>query len=161
MLNNTHCSWNAQKYIFGFVRTQWIFDVSIKWWTISGQKLNFDSKFGSSCKSGCLNTHTIKRLALRQVICVYVLSLLLSIKPVFPKFFLLMDLFWLWKITTDRHILCYINIVSGWQVPKIKNVCLGTDFRMPRTRTSSICNNAVWEFVLMKLLLVLRVHGVS
>jgi hypothetical protein len=40
-------------------------------------------------------------------------------KTVFPKPFLLAERFWLWKLTTDPPILAHVNILSGWQYPKL------------------------------------------
>jgi len=43
---------------------------------------------------------------------------------------LLVDQFWLWKITTDPHILAHINIVClDGRYPKIKKLYLRNDFR--------------------------------
>jgi hypothetical protein len=68
------------------------------------------------------------------------------------QMFLFADPFWLRKITTDPHILSYLNIVCpDDRYPKLK-IYLITDSIQLRIHTGSVGYNAVHELAFIKLM---------
>jgi len=74
----------------------------------------------------------------------------LFVSPVFPKLVCSRGHFWLRKITNGYAHPCSRKYSLQMTVSKTENLYLRTDFR--EIYTSSICNNALYDMILMKVI---------